>query len=38
VGVGRGHAGDMKSWVLTYDRGTFDEEPITREERKVVWQ
>ena len=38
VGVGRGRAGEMKSWVLKDDRGTFDEEPITREERKVVWQ
>ena len=38
VGVGRGRAGEMKSWVLTDDRGSFDGEPITREERKVVWQ
>ena len=38
VGVGRGCAGEMKSWVLTEDRARFDEEPITREERKVVWQ
>jgi proteasome lid subunit RPN8/RPN11 len=38
VGVGRGRAGELKSWVLTDDRGTFAEEPITTEERKVVWQ
>jgi len=28
----------LKSWVLAEDRGTFDEELITSEERKVVWQ
>jgi proteasome lid subunit RPN8/RPN11 len=38
VGVGAGHAGDLKSWVLTDDRGTFAEESITIEERKAVWQ
>jgi len=38
VGVGHGRAGELKSWVLTHDRGTFDEELITSEERKVVWQ
>ncbi len=38
VGVARGHAGELKSWVLTDDRGDFGEEPITSEERKVVWQ
>jgi proteasome lid subunit RPN8/RPN11 len=38
VAVGRGRAGNMRSWVLTDDRAGFDEEPITIEERKVVWQ
>jgi proteasome lid subunit RPN8/RPN11 len=38
VAVGQGRAGDVKSWVLTDDRAAFDEEPITSEERKVVWQ
>ncbi|PYO44105.1 MAG: hypothetical protein DMD33_04455 [Gemmatimonadetes bacterium] len=38
VGVGRGSAAELKSWVLTDDRGSFEEEPITNEERKVVWQ
>jgi proteasome lid subunit RPN8/RPN11 len=38
VAVRRGRAGDMRSWVLTDDRAGFDEEPITSEERKVVWQ
>ena len=38
VGVGRGRAGDMKSWVLADDRGGFGEESIMIEERKVVWQ
>ena len=38
VGVGAGHAGDPKSWVLADDRGTFAEESITIEERKAVWQ
>ena len=38
VGVGTGHAGDPKSWVLADDRGTFAEESITIEERKAVWQ
>jgi proteasome lid subunit RPN8/RPN11 len=36
VGVARGRPGDTKSWVLTDDRGTFDEESVTIEERKVV--
>lgn len=38
VTVLRGRAGDLKDWVLAGDRGTFDEEPITIEERKAVWQ
>ena len=38
VAVGRGHAGDIRSWVLTDDRAGFEAEPITSEERKVVWQ
>lgn len=38
VGVERGRAGDTKSWVLPDDRGTFEEEEITNEERKVVWR
>lgn len=38
VGVARGRAGELKSWVLAEDRGTFDEETITTEERKAVWQ
>ena len=38
VEVGGGRAGELKSWVLAEDRGTFDEEPITIEERKTVWQ
>ncbi len=38
VGVGRGRAEDMRSWVLSDDRAGFDEEPITIEERKVVWR
>ena len=38
VGVARGRAADMKSWVLADDRGTFEEESITNEERKAVWQ
>jgi proteasome lid subunit RPN8/RPN11 len=38
VGVDRGRAGTMRSWVLTDDRGGFDEETITIEERKVVCQ
>src|SRR2546430_7306105 len=38
VGVGQGRAGELKSWVLAHDRGTFDQEPITSEERKVGWQ
>ena len=33
-----GRAGELKSWVLAEDRGMFDEELITSEERKVVWQ
>jgi len=28
----------MKSWTLSDDRAAFDEESITTEERKVVWQ
>ena len=38
VGVGAGRAGDLKSWVLADDRGVFDEESITIEERNAVWQ
>ena len=38
VAVARGRAGRMRSWVLKDDRSGFDEEPITIEERKVVWQ
>jgi len=38
VGVERGRAVDMKSWVLADDRGTFEEEEIAREEGKVVWR
>ena len=38
VGVAAGRAGEAKSWVLADDRGTFDEESITIEERKAVWQ
>jgi hypothetical protein len=38
VGVTRGRAGELKSWTLSDDRNTFDEESVTIEERKVVWQ
>lgn len=38
VAVARGRAGDLKSWVLSDDRSGFAEEPVTIEERKVVWQ
>ncbi len=38
LGVARGRAGEMKSWTLSEDRAAFTEEPITIEERKVVWQ
>lgn len=38
VAVDRGRAGELKSWVLAEDRGTFGEEVITIEERKAVWQ
>ena len=38
VGIERGRAADTKSWVLADDRGTFEEEEITNEERKVVWR
>jgi proteasome lid subunit RPN8/RPN11 len=38
VGVERGRAADTKSWVLADDRGTFEEEEITNEERKVAWR
>src|SRR5881392_661405 len=38
VGVARGRAGDMKSWTLSDDRAAFDEESITLEEHKAVWQ
>ena len=38
VAVARGSAGDLKSWVLSDDRSGFVEEPVTIEERKVVWQ
>jgi len=38
VGVSRGNAMEVKSWVLADDRGSFEEEQITNEERKAVWQ
>ena len=38
VGVARGRAGEMKSWTLSDDRAAFDEESITLEEQKAVWQ
>jgi len=38
VGVTRGNAAELKSWTLSDDRAAFDEESITIEERKVVWQ
>jgi proteasome lid subunit RPN8/RPN11 len=38
VGVSQGRAGDLKSWVLAEDRGAFNAETITIEERTVVWQ
>ncbi len=38
VGVARGRAGEVKSWVLSPDRGRFEDEAITIEERKAVWQ
>src|SRR2546426_1711747 len=38
LGVARGRAGEIKSWTLSQDRAAFAEEPITIEERKVVWQ
>ncbi len=38
VGVERGRAGALKSWVLADDRTRFVEEIVTIEERKAVWQ
>lgn len=38
VGVDRGSATEMRSWVLANDRGDFGEEAIINEEGKVVWQ
>jgi proteasome lid subunit RPN8/RPN11 len=38
VGVERGRAEELKSWVLAEDRGAFAEESITIEERNTVWQ
>jgi len=38
VGIGRGRAAQLKSWTLSDDRAAFAEEPITFEERKIVWQ
>jgi proteasome lid subunit RPN8/RPN11 len=38
VGVNRGNATELKSWVLADGRGSFEEEQITNEERKAVWQ
>jgi proteasome lid subunit RPN8/RPN11 len=38
VGVGRGRAEELKSWVLAEDRGAFAEESLTIEERNTVWQ
>jgi proteasome lid subunit RPN8/RPN11 len=31
-------AGDVKAWTLSDDRASFDETPITIEERTVAWQ
>jgi proteasome lid subunit RPN8/RPN11 len=31
-------AGEARSWTLAADRGTFAEEPLLIEDRKVVWQ
>src|SRR2546430_8129940 len=33
VGVGQGRAGEVKSWVLAHDRGTFDQEPNRKSTR-----
>lgn len=38
VGVERGRAGALKSWVLADDRARFVEEAVTLEERKAVWR
>ena len=38
VGVARGRAAELKSWILADDRGGFVAESVTIEERKVVWQ
>ena len=38
VGVQRGRAGALKSWVLADDRARFVEEAVTIEERKAVWR
>jgi proteasome lid subunit RPN8/RPN11 len=38
VAVERGRAGELKNWVLSEDRGSFEAESITIEERNVVWQ
>jgi proteasome lid subunit RPN8/RPN11 len=38
VAVERGRAGEPKNWVLSEDRGSFEAESVTIEERNVVWQ
>ncbi|HYK83362.1 MAG TPA: M67 family metallopeptidase [Gemmatimonadales bacterium] len=38
VGVARGRAGELKSWVLAEDRGEFGAEVVTIEERNAVCQ
>ena len=38
VSVARGRAAELKCWTLADDRGTFVEESVTVEERKVIWQ
>ena len=36
--VAGGKAGDLKAWILSDDRASFDAEPLTIEERTVAWQ
>ncbi len=38
VAVTSGRAGELQSWVLSDDRGTFHDEALIIEERKAVWQ
>ena len=38
VAVARGKAGEARSWILSDDREALDEEPITVDERKAIWQ